>query len=825
MSKKKTNRYTDRMRGRVRLASACALGLCLTAGAATDGLTVAASETANVTASQANATVDVHGSLSVRGGTKDATVQLSVATALNVGRAEGDNASVTVGDYGQILGQASVTIGGLNGAGLVTLGGKRKGDIDTANENSYSGDSAHLFCGVITVPENATAASGTLDILHLDENGALVQSGSKAKIQNLSSSCEARILFNGGSLSDANGWGGAKQFASTGGKALILESENAKPISLRYQYGAVCEPTEGLVKTAGAGDVVVTGKTWTEGQGHYGWRLTDQGFVWGHTGDLRLSAAMCLVCASANVLPCLENGGDVVLDGGRPDNWLDLAGTAQAVNGLTVVAPSVVSNSAATAATLTFGSARPDGTLNAPLVLGQVNVEKVGTGTLTITNTPTLAALTVTGGTVRFAPSDGLVVNLSALTVAANAKVVIDGVTVRANALALDPSASIDALNGGRLAFAEDATTARTFVDGGQIPAGSSIEKTGAGTTVFVEPGQTELKDVHVRGGVLALAARGTTNEFWRVTIKETAVAGVNLNVGPFRLFDADGAYCDGGIMDGSFAWSDGLFYAKVDVASATALGPKQIMFSSDDFMEGDYNEVKHGSDAQMPPQKAMFSDSTICSCSFNFAPVISDPSTWLVATYRIPALGGKVVAGYNVKSQWDDPTRKFPGAWTVESSPSGEDGTWEVLDEQVGQKAANGNRWYRTAPYPVLADMPTAGLPTGANVQVDAGATLDCVRVAGKQEISCLTVDWSSSGVGTLKGVRLAAVGTLHVTGVTGKKAPKGMLPLAFVDSVLGEDLSGWTVFLNGVRVNRRLMGRGDALELVAGGFAVILR
>ena len=70
---------------------------------AADDLTVAASETRSLTASQANATVDVHGSLSVHGGTKDATVQLSVATALNVGRAEGDNASVTVGDYGQIL--------------------------------------------------------------------------------------------------------------------------------------------------------------------------------------------------------------------------------------------------------------------------------------------------------------------------------------------------------------------------------------------------------------------------------------------------------------------------------------------------------------------------------------------------------------------------------------------------------------------------------------------------------------------------------------------------------------------------------------------------
>lgn len=827
MSKKKTNRYTDRMRGRVRLASACALGLCLTAGAATDGLTVAASETANVTASQANATVDVHGSLSVRGGTKDATVQLSVATALNVGRAEGDNASVTVGDYGQILGQASVTIGGLNGAGLVTLGGKRKGDIDTANENSYSDDSAHLFCGVITVPENATAASGTLDILHLDENGALVQSGAKAKIQNLSSSCDARIRFNGGCLSDANGWNGAKQFTSTGGKALVFESENKHPISLRYQYGTVCEPTEGLVKTAGAGDVVVTGKTWTESQGHYGWRLTTaQGFDWGHAGDLRLSAAMCLVCASANVLPCVKDGGDVVLDGDRSDNWLDLNGTAQAVNGLTVAASSIVSNSAATAATLTFGSARADGVLNAPNVHGLVNVEKVGTGTLTVTNTPTLAALTVTDGTVRFAPSDDLV-NLSALTVAAGAKVVIDGVTVRANALALDPAASISAVNGGRLAFVENTATARTFVNGGQIPSGSSIEKTGAGTTVLVEPGRTELKDVHVREGVLAFAARGTTNEFWRVTIKATSVAGKKLNLGPFRLYDADGTYCDGGITDGSFAWSDERFYAKVDGALATALSSKQITFSSVDFMEGDYNKVYHGNDAQMPPQKAMFSDAKTCSCAFNFAPEISDPGTWLVATYRIPALGGRVVAGYNVKSQWDEPTARFPGAWTVESSPSGQDGTWEVLDEQVGQVASDGASWYRTAPYPVLADMPTAGLAADANVQVDAGATLDCSRVEGRQEISSLTVSWPFEGVGTLKGVRFAVTGTLNVIVPDGVawRSVYGVVPLAFLDSETGGDLSGWAVCVNGVRKNRRLVWCADGLAIERNGFAVILR
>ena len=748
---------------------------------------------------------------------------MTVTNTLTVGRASGDRATVTVGDDGQIwMGRLPLTIGGPDGAGLVTLGGRRPNGYADCDGQSYDGDNAHLFCGDISVPADATAASGVLDIIRLDANGMLTQTQGSEKIRNLSPDCDARILFNGGNLTDSNGWGAAKRFSSTAGRALVFESVDGNPIMLRYRYGSLFEPTEGQVKTAGDGAVVVHSSE--RGGNHYGWRLAASHFAWGHRGDLRLSSYMCCVCTSENALPCLEDGGDVVLDGANRDNWLDLNGTSQAVNGLLVGAASVLSNGVETAATLKFGLARPDGVLNAPVIHGRVDVEKVGTGTLTVTNTPMLGTLAVAEGRVRFVPSTRPV-TLSALTVAAGAEVVVNGVTVSAQACEVDAAATVTLLNGGQLVLAADADDgARTFIDGGKMPDGTRVEKTGGGTAFLIAPDEAAPKDIHVRDGILACAARGTTNEFWRVTIKEPAVAGVELNLGPFRLYGADGDFCDGGVpLETGYRYSD--IYKNVSSSTPpSGLSPLNVMFSSTKYMAGeDWQYKKHGSDNQTVPWRAMFACATVWSCRFNFAPLISDPATWLVVTYRLPALNGKVVAGYNVKSQWDEPTKRFPGAWCVEASPSGEEGTWEVVDEQIGQMAPNGQSWYRKTPYPVISDRPGAGFPAAVDVRVDAGATLDCSRVEGRQEISCLTIDLTAGG-GVLKGVRLVPAGTLNVVG-TIDGIPTGTLPLTFSGSTTNGSLAGWTVLVNGNPVNRYLVWQGDALALVRGGMAVILR
>lgn len=806
-------------------AAVLAVGAGANVLAEDEPLEVAQSATKNVTASESHTTIDVHGTLTVSGGTSSAVVQLKGTGPMTVGAESGDNAAVTVGDYGQIdVVNNTLTVGGPGGTGLITLGGKRKGDTTT----SYELDASHLRCGSIVVSAEATSATGFIDILRLNDGGSLIQAQDHEKISNLSATYDARILFNGGSLSVANAYSSAKRFVSTAGKALILESENGKPIDLRYRWGVQVNPADGQLMTAGSGDMVVYSETGD--QHHFGWTLYCGHIRWGHKGNFRLAKNMWVQCDSTNALPCLADGGDVVLEGNSVYNSLNVRGFNQDLNGLRAAANSVVTNSLTTVATLRFGSARADGVLNVPRLGGAIAVSKVGAGTLTVTNTPAIPSVDVKAGTVLFAP--GCDVRIASLSAAAGAKIVVDGVTVTADSIRLDADDIVEKRNGGRLVFASAVAANETsYLAREKVVSGATVDKTGEGTLCYVAKAQVLPAALRVHDGTLLFAEVGTTNEFWRVTIKAPEVAGNYLNLSPFRLHDGDFAFCDGGCADGTIK-----YYTQV--ANTTApedLTARQVMFSSTD-----YTTTKHGSDNPVEPEVAMFANSSVFSCRFNLKPTVGDSSSWLVATYRIPALNGKYVYGYDVKSQWDGWDTLFPGAWMVESSPSGKDGTWEVMDEQSAQKARNGESWYRGTvmkvgsayvssnnPYPLKAPyQASAGFDSAADVQVDPGATLDCSLVTDGQELSSLTVDWSKSGAaGVLKGVKLAATGTLNLVNVAGK-APTGDLPFSFVDSVTGGDLSGWTVKVNGVVTAKRLLFWSNGkLFLSSVGLTVIVR
>ena len=788
-------------------------------------LAIAQGETKNVTASESHTTIDVHGTLTVSGGTSSAVVQLKGTGPMTVGAASGDNAAVTVGDYGQIdIVNNTLTVGGPGGTGLITLGGKRKGNTTT----SYELDASHLRCGSIVVSAEATSATGFIDILRLNDGGSLVQNQTFEKINNLNATCDARILFNGGSLSVANAYSSSQRFVSTAGRAIVFESENGKPIDLRYRWGGTGYPANGALRTAGAGDMVVYSETGSEH--HYGWSLNLGHIQWGHKGDFRLAKNMWVVCYTTNALPCLADGGDVVLEGNSIYNSLYVNGYNQDLNGLKAAANSVVTNASATVATLRFGSARADGTLNVPRLGGAITVAKVGAGTLTVTNTPSIPSVDAKAGTILFAP--GCDVRVKSVTAAAGAKIVVDGVTVSADSIRLDADDIVETRNGGRLVLAMDVAANETaYVARDKVASGATVDKTGSGTLCYVAKAQVLPAALRVHDGTLQFAELGTTNEFWRVTIKAPEVAGTYLNLSPFRLHDGDFAFCDGG-------WNDGTTKTYTQVANTTApadLTARQVMFSSTD-----YTTTKHGSDNPVEPEVAMFINSSVFSCRFNLKPTVDNPDTWLVATYRIAPLNGKYVYGYDVKSQWDGWNTQYAGTWMVESSPSGKDGTWVVMDEQSAQKARNGESWYRGTdtkvngvfvpsnnPYPLKAPyQASAGFDPVADVQVDPGATLDCSLVTDGQELSSLTVDWSKSGeAGVLKGVKLAATGTLNLVNVTGK-APTGDLPLAFVDSVTGGDLSGWTVKVNGVVTAKRLLFWSNGkLSLSSVGLTVIVR
>lgn len=806
-------------------AAVLAVGAGANVLAEDEPLEVAQGATKNVTASESHTTIDVHGTLTVSGGTSSAVVQLKGTGPMTVGAASGDNAAVTVGDYGQIdIGNNILTVGGPGGTGLITLGGKRKGNTTT----SYAYDASHFRCGSIVVSAEATSATGFIDILRLNDGGSLIQAQYFEKITNLNATCDARILFNGGSLSVGNAYSSAQRFVSTAGKAIVFESENGKPIDLRYQYGSAGYPANGLLKTAGDGDMVVYSETGSEH--HYGWKLNLGHIQWGHKGDFRLAKNMWVVCDSTNALPCLADGGGVVLEGNSIYNSLYVNGYNQDLNGLKAAANSVVTNSSTTVATLRFGSARADGTLNVPRLGGAITVAKVGAGTLTVTNTPSIPSVDAKAGTILFAP--GCDVRVKSVTAAAGAKIVVDGVTVSADSVRFDADNIVETRNGGRLVLAMDVAANETAcLARDKVASGATVDKTGAGTLCYVAKAQVLPAGLRVREGTLLFAELGSTNEFWRVTIKAPEVAGYYINLSPFRLHDGDFAFCDGGCETGTTK-----YYTQV--ANTTApedLTARQIMFSSTD-----YTTTKHGSDNSVEPEVAMFANSSVFSCRFNLKPNVGNPDTWLVATYRIAPLNGKYVYGYDVKSQWDGWNTQYAGTWMVESSPSGKDGTWVVMDEQSAQKARGGESWYRgTAtkvgsaycssnnPYPLKGSyMASAGFDPAADVQVDPGATLDCSLVTGGQELTSLTIDWSKSGTaGVLKGVKLAVTGTLNLVNVAGK-APTGDLPLAFVDSVTGGDLSGWTVKVNGVVTAKRLLFWSNSkLSLSSVGLTVIVR
>lgn len=807
-------------------AAVLAVGAGTNVLAEDEPLEVAQGATKNVTASESHTTIDVHGTLTVSGGTASAVVKLKGTGAMTVGASNGDTASVTVGDYGQIdVGNNVLTVGGSGGTGLITLGGKRKGNTTT----SYDYDASHMRCGSIVVSAEATpAATGFIDILRLNDGGSLIQAQYFEKITNLNATCDARILFNGGSLSVGNAYSAGGRFVSTAGKAIVLESENGKPIDLRYRWGGQYYPANGQLKTAGSGDMVVYSETGNEH--HFGWNLDIGHIKWGHKGDFRLAKNMWVLCYSTNALPCLADGGDVVLEGNSIYNRLELRGFNQDLNGLRAAANSVVSNSSATVATLKFGSARPDGVLNVPRLGGAITVAKVGAGTLTVTNTPAIPSVDVKAGTVLFAP--GCDVRLASLSAAAGAKIVVDGVTVSADSIRLDADNIVETRNGGRLVFASTVAANETaYLAREKVVSGATVDKTGEGTLCYVAKARVLPAALRVREGTLLFAEIGTTNEFWRVTIKAPEVAGNYLNLSPFRLHDGDFAFCDGGCANGTTK-----YYTQVaNTTAPESLTAKQVMFSSTD-----YTKTKHGSDNPVEPEVAMFINSTVYSCRFNLKPTVGNPATWLVATYRIPALNGKYVYGYDVKSQWDGWNTQYAGTWTVESSPSGKDGTWVVMDEQSAQKARSGESWYRGTvtkvgsayvssnnPYPLKAPyLASEGFDPASDVQVDPGATLDCSLVTDGQELSSLTVDWSKSGAaGVLKGVKLAATGTLNLVNVVGK-APTGDLPLAFVDSVTGGDLSGWTVKVDGVVTTKRLLFWSNGkLSLSSVGLTLIVR
>ena len=229
-----------------------------------------------------------------------------------------------------------------------------------------------------------------------------------------------------------------------------------------------------------------------------------------------------------------------------------------------------------------------------------------------------------------------------------------------------------------------------------------------------------------------------------------------------------------------------------------------------------------------------MFYNSTVYSCMFTSTPYpsVGNPASWVVMTYRIPNTAAATY-GYDVRSQWEG-VNNYPGTWTLESSPDGTDGSWQLVDEKSGQAARVGQCWYHgdvqgdANPDPFTFQTLRAGgggISPTANVKVAAGATLDATLVDGGQEVSSLTVDCTTGG-GTLKGVKLASGGTLNLVNLpAGTKLTEYAVPLTFEGAGDTSNARTWSVQVDGVASRAKLQWQNGGLFVPSAGTIVTFR
>jgi len=695
------------------------------------------------------------------------------------------------------------------------------------------------FAGDYTL---TVAADMFVAIVSNNGHHATLRLDSKAQIRWIdgSNGSYTRVEFNGGALTDAAGWGGA-WFKPDATSTIELASIDGKPIQIlhpnaQWQY---LSSGAGKIITSGTGRFEVATGGLSGSQILYCY-LNIPSANYGHTGGTlpRGNTTGTLGNIAFNSINSMPRGEVSLGDSSGYKCRVFMGATSHYADRIIGYSSSYLTNQTSSACSLTFTN--DNSCLDAVLSGPSFNVTMNGaqpTDVFTLKTPRVSGVFTVQSGkAVVQTPRAGGGTYCGQLRVCAGTTLEVDGVALSAG-IFMNEGGQVVYKNGGSLTITEqvDAGSRLFDTDGAHLAGSSSFVKSGAGTLYLSGDSCLEAAEYRVAGGTMKFVGpTGTTNHWWRFTARQSATAGGPLSIGPMRLLDAN---CD--FADGAGTGSGGGGYTAVaaDVSPATYQA-KEYYCSSSDYYKG----AKTGSDNPQGPN-TIWNSSSVYDCTFKSPkPTEADPSTWITWTYRI-ATANVTIRGYNLKTQWGTGSC-WPRSWKLESSPSGADGTWVLMDERSGYTAIeNGQKWYNGGGLgvggndqhpstkinfdgqgvPSLASQ--GGVAAGVAVRVDRGATLDCSQCAAQQELSALTVDCATgSGVGTLRNVRLAATGTIRLLNATGKSGV--VLPLAFVDSVTTGSLAGWTVCVNGVENPKLALAWQDGrLVIPKLGLAILVK
>lgn len=646
-------------------------------------------------------------------------------------------------------------------------------------------------------------------------------------------------------------------FALSGGGDIVLNSVNGSEIHLRSYHPAgetvrmFTSNPKACIRIEGAGNVRID----AQGQNNAVfsiWDVNATNFVWG-TGDLLFNPGEAhggLTKLSVdNVLPNGIGKGKVVVRSASNRAFvrvhLDLCGTTQKVNSFAVEQDSVITNSSSTAARLIFGTGNTDGEIAGSLVCngGPLVCEKRDEGTLTLRNA-TVDELVVTGGVLRVAPDT--VNHVRKLTVR-NATVSVDASAVlEIETLDRDETGIIQSV------LPETSCTNEIACLKAIVPNGEVV-KSGANYLTCMTPADAKGMNLRVTGGVLRMGGAECSDPFWRIIFKKAMVDSyeytdknipefsrtVTLCLGVMGIFSTAGRYCIGTVSNAPVGTpATGL--SEGQISSAKPMMPWSLDIYQKYYPNATSDPVLGGGSAGNPPYNfltqsgewfnentydAAYTSSSGCHVSGWPACVLytngvlkaDDPTTWETLTWRMKSESTwpNRPACYNLMRfvNNDRRDRPHPTDWEVQTSPTGEDGTWVTLDVRTNQNftwTSEGPKLNPQFNYTYNAHIPYlfSGLnaswtfTTFGTVSVAKGATLDLSELRDENiAFNKLSVD--CSGAGTITKFRPAAVGRLDVTTTagTGAKGLRGtlVLPLTLGSVVDSGNLAGWKVYVDG--------------------------
>ena len=443
---------------------------------------------------------------------------------------------------------------------------------------------------------------------------------------------------------------------------------------------------------------------------------------------------------------------------------------------------------------------------------GGLTLLKRGAGELVVDTTPQVSTLVLQDGTVRFV-RDCVVSNV---TVRAGTRLVADGAKV----VLLKHPEELDVLettNEGDFVFA--IKTESGLDDVRRFAWRHELVKTGEGETRMYDPVLTGF--VHVAEGRLSFSRLGLRDRYLKFTIKEllqfwyggkySPLAGMRARI---YFYDVNGALCSD-TTSYNTTFNLGTHPSSLTKGEVTA--PSDTVWTK----MGDYTDPFF-----------MFRSSGGNPCRWLTGALTNaeDKVNFQVIYYRLPDPIAAEIDGINVNTPWDYGN---PKAWMVESSTTGEDGTWQtILDKNercAGMSSSNYGVMNGDSSKPAYrfsyVQPGVRGLADMLQVQVDDAATLDFTAKDGGQAINEITIDFEKGG-GVLKGATLAAMGTLYLVNAT-KDLLNAPLPLVLEDLGNSDNIKSWKIVVNGEPKDRCI--KYDAvsgkLSIVPNGLILLFR